>query len=291
MVTEPQSSVFWLSYAPADDEKVSDVLKLLDRVVSVEGSALVGKYVRDGQRVFNAVICTRKRQRVSCVLGEKKWKSKGARGTICNGKYPAAGEKAQSFLRRWADAVCRDCPPVPFGSRREVYRVLRGQQNRERDRKKRSRRVSRRAYRDCCNRCSSPDDGTGLETQPALAVSDRDPEVSVQVDAAADSLSWLPHGFDDVDFSLTEPSLSSLYFVGVTESRVDANQFGAAADFTDLAGDAPAVNLDSLLCAEELTYDLNCDSDLYGANDTWDWSWNPAGLDWEKLMSEVVLDV
>ena len=119
MAALAQSNVFWLSYAPASQETATEFVHTLSRVLPGKAAFFGAEDDCNGQSRFEVVICTPTRQRVSTIVGELKWKRRGARGRVCNAKWPAPGETARSFLHRWADATSKR--GGRFGSQRQVF--------------------------------------------------------------------------------------------------------------------------------------------------------------------------
>lgn len=199
MAAHAQSNVFWLSYQPAELETATEFVHTLSRVLPGKAAFFGAEDDCNGQSRFEVVICTPTRVRVSTVIGELKWKRRGARGRVCNAKWPAPGETARSFLHRWADATSKRGGRL--GSRTQLYRALDGYHEKARERMK-SRRVSRRP---CVCRRKRPLSGTGAGAgvstvaTAAAVVATPTRDASVQVDSGCDPSSWSAHSFADFD--------------------------------------------------------------------------------------------
>ncbi|KAM3547291.1 hypothetical protein MY1884_009628 [Beauveria asiatica] len=60
---------------------------------------------RDGIRVLEMAVAFVARRRVVSFENEDVWRRKGAKGTLCNVRWPAAGNAAMAFFTSWLDAT------------------------------------------------------------------------------------------------------------------------------------------------------------------------------------------
>lgn len=135
-----QSNVFWLCYVPGRDESLEDGAEMLRRALC--GTARDGyphglwmvEAVRDGSRVVKAMVCTPTRVRVSSAVSSDKLQRKGARGTVCELRWPEQREAPHDFLQRLS-AVMRDESVGDLGgSEIELARVMTVYYENERER-------------------------------------------------------------------------------------------------------------------------------------------------------------
>ena len=92
-----------------------------------------GGFLSDGHghRVLDLLICTPNRVTVTSVLNPDKWKRKGAKGFLADGKYPKEGESVRGFVKRWCDVMNAKVFAMEVGSRDDTNRVLEGYYERE----------------------------------------------------------------------------------------------------------------------------------------------------------------
>lgn len=213
-MAKAQSNVFWVSYAPAEQESFRDCLDLLDKVASGDSrkslkkhGVFAGEVVREGRRCVDAVVCSSVRMPVSAVVSATKWERKGAKGSLADAKWPTSGERPQVFLEKWANAMRAASLKRFAGSEIELNRLLEEYRHRERNRMRslRGRKGRRRPGR---GREPSPLPPCAPPTSPESEVS------ATVVDSAVASSDGPVNMFTGIDFTLP---VEGLYIMVVFE--------------------------------------------------------------------------
>ncbi|KID80903.1 hypothetical protein MGU_11683 [Metarhizium guizhouense ARSEF 977] len=155
-----QSNVFWVSYAPAEQESFEDILNLVDKVLSGDSwksskkhGFFAGEVLRGGRRCVDAVLCSSLRMPASAIVSATKWKRKGAKGSLADAKWPVSGEGPKVFLEKWANAMRAASLKRFSGSEIELVRILEEYRLGHRDR---MRRLRDRKGRKRPDRCREP---------------------------------------------------------------------------------------------------------------------------------------
>ncbi|KJZ70044.1 hypothetical protein HIM_10572 [Hirsutella minnesotensis 3608] len=297
MAAHAQSNVFWLSYEPAEEECFRDVLDVVEKVFPNPG-LLAGEVIRDGRRAIDAVVCTPTRVRVSGALGASKWQRKGARGRVCDAKWPAPKETVCSFLTRWADAMSAQRPREKAGSRDQLFRVMDRYHDKARKRMH-ARRVSGKSSPRRCRRCQRSDNVTATK---ADAVASPVPRMGVQVGNGISSLVWSAHSFAGLEplpcwYSPTQSALELKTALSFNDSSQEANDFYPIG--LDSAANPPLTDFSMMpeLCGIPSWDQASCDLN-------WDWNgdWSEgmdfnmgvdlgANWDWNTVMPVYECDV
>lgn len=293
MAAKLKSQVFWISYQPGTDETAEDVLRIARKVMNGLPGVCGDVKVRDGQPMVDMVVCTPTPQRVSVISQKSKWDLKGAKGRVCDARWPAERESPRAFLRKWADAVTRQ-PRAPFGSREEVFRALDIHYERER-RRKRDLRLRQRRQR----RPPSPVDRPS-PPQAVVDIPDPQPTSAEVAELTRDEVggtSWTFDGFTGVDFgsaaegwSLRPPhqdrnanrSASQDPFLcreGISASAIDLALAGWGLLIT---GECDIIN--NVEC--DVDFGRDCNAEVLGMDVNLDW--NP---EWNSLLDEIDLVV
>lgn len=186
---------FWLSYSPAEQESFEDVLDLLHNVVRGKPGFFAGETVRDGQTVVDMVVCTPTRQRVDGVCGDSKWKRKGAKGRVCDARWPAPRQPVDVFLRKWAGAMTAAWNKTA-GSREDLFRVA----NRFRKKDAGRKRDVRSRRKRLCSEATAGVSTSSVEEAQGLSL-----ETPVQVDGVDPTLVCQPGDFAGIDFGPPAP--------------------------------------------------------------------------------------
>lgn len=270
MAAKLRSQVFWLSYRLDPSESVSTIARIARSVILGSPGICGDVVVRDGQTMVDMVVCTPVPQRISAVCTEPKWRLKGARGAICDARWPAEGESPRDFLRKWADAVC-GYKNEPFGSRRELDRAMDAYYDKERKRIKRIRvKAKRKRRRPLPSARPSP------RATPAATPAARTEPAGV-TDMSQDEVGGIPpldpHEFTGVDFgSATEGLLPPPR----SHPRVRRRANGTAAQDPFLCGSGISTfAIDQALMGwgvfptDECSWNVSCDFMLDG-----NWGWN-----------------
>ncbi|OAQ57466.1 hypothetical protein VFPBJ_11746 [Purpureocillium lilacinum] len=262
MAAREQKNAFWLSYEPAELESFEDTLLLLKKALPERAAFWAGEIDRKGVRVVDAVICTPTRLRVSNLLWRDKWAMKGAKGRIHDVKWPAAKESSRLFVRRWADAMRASNPKPEKGSAQQVLDALAAHRAGERKRLRNYTGNQRTK-------------GAKERRRRPLPTSKPKPELEVSAadDTTLGALSWSPHEFAAVDFTLPAEG-SYCQFHGVTRSNMVLILSGSA--MTNLVcGIGPAVpTFDVDLALAECGISLEADCSLDFGLDC-DLGWKP----------------
>ncbi|KJZ68537.1 hypothetical protein HIM_12076 [Hirsutella minnesotensis 3608] len=258
-MAEIKSHAFWLSYAPAHHESLEDVIELVDRVVIGKPGVWAGETTREGQNVVDMIICTPMAQRVKVVCGEIKWKRKGARGRVCDARWPEPYQPVDVFLHTWADAMTAGWRRTA-GSRESVFAALSRHRIRDRERKKVGRIRKKRG---------STETAAVVSTTPVLEASTEESETPVQVDGPGTDLGCQSGDFAGIDFGPPAPcpgpsteceALDLLDLIlehhGIPLSETSLWEFGCDADLT-MSCATETVHLDM-----SMKYELDWNAEL-----------------------------
>ncbi|KJZ69092.1 hypothetical protein HIM_11515 [Hirsutella minnesotensis 3608] len=300
MAAKIRSQVFWLSYRHGADESVEDILVLARKVVNGDVNGNPGIFgnavIRSGQPMVDMVVCSPKSQRIGVVTGKTKWQRSGARGEVCDARWPAEGETPRAFLRKWADAITQQ-RQGQFGSRRALFEALDSFHARDKARKRRSRARQRRQRRppSPVDQPSSPQVVVDTPVpQPALA------DVAQLTQEEVGDCPWTFDDFTGVDFGSATKGLWSVLLHSVREANGSTSQEdpflcgeGISTSAIDLAlashGIFPAEGCDvNPECGYDFTWHLN--TEVVNADVDWsvDLEWNP---DWNDLLDTTDLVV
>lgn len=210
-----QTNVFWVSYAPAEQESFRDFLNLLDKVASGDSrkslkkhGVFAGEVVRGGRRCVDAVLCSSVRVPVSAIVSSTKWKRKGAKGSLVDAKWPASGEGPQVFMEKWANAMRAASLERFSGSEIELHRRLEEYRHRERNRVRKARDKKGRRRPDRC-RERSP-------LLPCVPPTSPESEVSATVvDPVVVPSDGPVNEFTGIDFTLPVEGLCTFFLYSV----------------------------------------------------------------------------
>jgi hypothetical protein len=262
---------------------MKDVLRIVRKVVNGSPGVFGTNTVRGGQSVVDMLLCTPVPQRVSAVCGESKWKRKGARGEICDARWPAEKESPRAFLRKWADAIARQ-QHTRFGSRSEVFRALDSHYERDRARKRQWRVGRRRPSSDVHH--PSPH-------QCVVDTSDLQPTHAGVAQLTEDEVGgfpWTPHDFADVDLRsvieglLLDPSHSEGSANGSEDTFLCAGGISTSEIDVTLAscGVIPSDGCDlNLECGFDFDWNWDCNTEMVNVDVNVNLDWNP---EWNDLL-------
>lgn len=124
MADSGRRQAFWISYRPVPDETVADFEVFLGKVFNHNAGCFGDADERDGHVVYDVIVCLSARVRVTTAWSEQKWAKAGARGRVCDVRWPELGSSVRHFVDQWVRSVRASICRQRFGSESAIWERL-----------------------------------------------------------------------------------------------------------------------------------------------------------------------